>query len=48
MTADATLPEGETKIEPEAIAESVAYLLALPNTASVAELLVNSRFEPSI
>ena len=38
-------PEGQFKIEPEAIAESVAYALSLPNNASVAELLVNSRYE---
>jgi NADP-dependent 3-hydroxy acid dehydrogenase YdfG len=48
MVAHRDIPEGEFKIEPEAIAESVAYLLSLPNNASVAELLVNSRFEASI
>ena len=30
---------------PDAIAESIAYALSLPNEASVAELLVNSRME---
>ena len=45
MVADMPVAEGAFKIEPEAIAESVAYLLSLPNNASVAELLVNSRFE---
>ena len=48
MVAHVDVPEGQFKIEPEAIAESVAYLLSLPNNASVAELLVNSRFEASI
>ncbi len=47
MVAGVTAPEGEFKIEPQAIAESVAYLLSLPNNASVAELLVNSRLEAS-
>ena len=48
MVADKAVPEGAFKIEPEAIAVSVAYLLSLPNNASVAELLINSRFEASI
>jgi NADP-dependent 3-hydroxy acid dehydrogenase YdfG len=48
MVADKAVPEGAFKIEPEAIAASVAYLLSLPNNASVAELLINSRFETSI
>lgn len=48
MVAHVEVPKGEFKIEPAAIAESVAYLLSLPNNASVAELLVNSRFEASI
>lgn len=48
MVAGKSVPEGEFKIEPEAIAESVAYLLGLPNSASVAELLVNSRFEATV
>jgi NAD(P)-dependent dehydrogenase (short-subunit alcohol dehydrogenase family) len=47
MVADATPGEGEFKIEPEAIAETVAYALSLPDNASVAEILVNSRLEPS-
>jgi NADP-dependent 3-hydroxy acid dehydrogenase YdfG len=45
MVAHRQTPEGEFKIEPEAIARSVAYLLSLPNDASVAELLINSRNE---
>ena len=48
MVADKAVPEGAFKIEPDAIAASVAYLLSLPNDASVAELLINSRFEASI
>ncbi len=48
MVAAKPTPEGEFKIEPDAIAESVAYLLSLPNNASVAELLVNSRLEASM
>lgn len=48
MVASKPTPEGEFKIEPEAIAQSVAYLLSLPNSASVAELLINSRYEASI
>jgi len=48
MVANKTAPDREFKIEPEAIAESVAYLLSLPNNASVAELLINSRLEASI
>ncbi len=48
MVASKPTPEGEFKIEPAAIAESIAYLLSLPNSASVAELLINSRFEASI
>jgi len=45
MTAHATASEGQFKIDAETIAESVAYALALPNEASVAEILVNSRYE---
>lgn len=45
MTEAVTAPEGQFKIAPETIAETVAYALSLPNEASVAELLVNSRHE---
>lgn len=48
MVAAKQAPEGEFKIEPGTIAASVAYLLSLPNEASVAELLINSRLEASI
>lgn len=47
MVANVKVSEGEFKIEPEAIAETVAYALSLPDNASVAEILVNSRLEPS-
>lgn len=47
MVADVSTPDGEFKITPEAIAATVAYALSLPNSASVAEILVNSRLEPS-
>ena len=48
MVAAMAVPVGAFKIEPAAIAESVAYLLSLPNNASVAELLINSRLEASL
>jgi NADP-dependent 3-hydroxy acid dehydrogenase YdfG len=48
MVAGKPVPAGAFKIEPEAIARSVAYLLSLPNNASVAELLINGRLEASI
>ncbi|MEM7061078.1 MAG: SDR family NAD(P)-dependent oxidoreductase [Pseudomonadota bacterium] len=46
MVAHVTVPEGQFKIAPETIAETVAYALSIPNDAVVAEILVNSRFEP--
>ncbi len=48
MVANVEPPADQFKIPPSAIADSVAYALALPNEASVAELLVNSRLELSI
>ncbi|MEK9723545.1 MAG: SDR family NAD(P)-dependent oxidoreductase [Rhodospirillaceae bacterium] len=45
MTAEIATPNGQFKIEPETIAETAAYALSLPNSAVVAEILVNSRFE---
>lgn len=45
MIAHRNIPPGEFRIPPRAIAETVAYALALPNEASVAEILVNSRME---
>lgn len=47
MVADINTPEGQFKISPQAIAASAAYALSLPNDAVVAELLINSRLEPS-
>jgi len=46
MVANVSTPEAEFKITPEAIAASAAYALSLPNDATVAEILVNSRLEP--
>ena len=45
MTDEVTVPDGEFKMEPEAIAETISYALTLPNSAAVAEILVNSRLE---
>lgn len=45
MVAHVTAPDGEFKITPDAIANTAAYALSLPNDASVAEILVNSRLE---
>jgi NADP-dependent 3-hydroxy acid dehydrogenase YdfG len=36
------------RLDPETVAETVRFLLELPNTASVAELVVNTRVEPTI
>ncbi len=47
MVAHVDPPEGQFKIAPAAIAATIAYALSLPNDASVAEILVNSRLEPS-
>ena len=40
-------PAGK-RIAPSTLAEIVALLLRLPNTASVAELVVNTRLEPTL
>ena len=45
MVAGVEPASGQFKIAPETIAATVAYALALPNAASVAEMLVNSRLE---
>ena len=47
MVAHVTVPDGQFKIAPDTIAETVSYALKIPNEAVVAEILVNSRFEPS-
>ncbi len=46
MVADVEPPPGQFKIDPETIAETVAYALGLPDNAVVAEILINSRLEP--
>ena len=48
MVAQVQTPEGQFKIEPETIGETVAYALSLPNSAVVSEILVNSRLEPML
>ena len=45
MVEHVTPATGAFKIEPEDIAQTVAYALSLSNSASVAEIGVNSRFE---
>ncbi|OED36312.1 hypothetical protein AB833_27175 [Chromatiales bacterium (ex Bugula neritina AB1)] len=45
MVKQVNTPPGEFKISPDAIAGTIAYALSLPNDASVAEILVNSRLE---
>jgi NADP-dependent 3-hydroxy acid dehydrogenase YdfG len=45
MTSHVQAPAGQFKIDADTIAESVAYAISLPNEATVAEILVNSRFE---
>ena len=48
MTKNTSIPPDQFKIEPETIAETVAYALSLSNNAVVAEILVNSRYEAMI
>lgn len=48
MTKGIDPPEGQFKMAPDAIAATVAYALSLPNDASVAEILVNSRLETTL
>ena len=45
MTEKTATPPDQFKIEPDTIAETIAYALSLPNSAVVAEILVNSRYE---
>ncbi len=45
MTTHATPAAGQFKIHPDSIANAIAFALAQPNEAVVAEVLVNSRFE---
>lgn len=48
MTADVAAVPPEGMIQPGEIAELVATALALPNTAAVAEILVNCRLEDTV
>lgn len=48
MTADVTAVAAADMTQPEDLAELVAILLALPNTAAIAEMLVNCRLEDSL
>lgn len=48
MTADVTTVAPADMIQPAVIGELVALALALPNTASVAELPVNCTLEPTV
>jgi len=45
MVSTVTTPEDQFKISPDTIAATASYALSLPNEASVAEILVNSRLE---
>jgi NAD(P)-dependent dehydrogenase (short-subunit alcohol dehydrogenase family) len=47
MARDANVPPAEM-IQPEDLAALVATVLALPNYASIAELLINCRFEDTL
>jgi len=48
MTADVTAVAAAEMTQPEDLAAIVAMLLALPNTAAIAEVLVNCRLEDSL
>jgi NADP-dependent 3-hydroxy acid dehydrogenase YdfG len=48
MTAEVTTVPREQMIQPAAIAQLVATVLALPNTAAVAEILVNCMLESTV
>ncbi len=48
LTAGVTRITREEMIEPADLAEMVAMVIALPNTAAVAELLVNCRLEDTL
>jgi NAD(P)-dependent dehydrogenase (short-subunit alcohol dehydrogenase family) len=48
LTSDVIKVSREEMIAPEDLAELVATLIALPNTATVAELLVNCRLEHTL
>lgn len=48
LTADVTKVARADMIQPEDLAELAAMVIALPNSSSVAELLVNCRFEDTL
>ncbi len=48
MTEKVSAPQGQYKILPETIAATIAHVLALPNEATIAEVLINSRIELSL
>ena len=48
MTGDVTKVDASEMIDPNDLAELAAVILALPNTASIAELLVNCRLEDTV
>ncbi len=48
MTGDVTKVDPSEMIDPDDLAELAAVILALPNTASIAELLVNCRLEDMV
>jgi NAD(P)-dependent dehydrogenase (short-subunit alcohol dehydrogenase family) len=48
MTADSSVIAAEQMSDPSDLAELVATLIALPNTAAIAELLVNCRLEDMV
>ena len=48
MTAHVDAIAASAMIDPADLAELAATVIALPNTASVAELLVNCRYEPMV
>ncbi|MDH3597951.1 MAG: short-chain dehydrogenase, partial [Rhodospirillales bacterium] len=48
MVAKVDDPPAEAMIQPADLAELVATVLALPNTASIAELPVNCRLEDTV
>lgn len=48
MTGNVTKIEASEMIDPDDLAELAAVILALPNTASIAELLVNCRLEDMV
>ena len=48
LTTDVTKVARAEMIRPDDLAELAARVIALPNSASVAELLVNCRFEDTL